>query len=130
MRPSRLRNPPGPPRLSRRKPVSLQPRRSSVNPTYEKYALSRSWLRRFFGRTLGLDLADRVHHRIEGQHRRGVPRLVVADRLEQSDIAPFTALGRLAVLLQHLANGLAQLAQFAGRRADDMGGHDRGRGLA
>jgi hypothetical protein len=46
--------------------------------------------RRFVG--LRFDLADRVDHRIEGKHGRGVARLVVAHRLEQGDGggAPFS----------------------------------------
>ena len=78
---------------------------------------------------LGFDLADRIDHGIEGQHGRGMPRLVVAHRLEQRDIGPF-ALRRAAVFLQHLADGFAQFAQFARGRADDVARHDRGRGLA
>ena len=38
--------------------------------------------------------------------------------------------GRRAVLLQHPAHGLAQVAQFVGLGADDVARHDRGRGLA
>ena len=78
---------------------------------------------------LGLDLADRVDHGIESQHGRGVARLVVAHRLEQGDVGPFSV-RRTAVFLQHLADGLAQFAQFVRRRSHDMAGHDRGGSLA
>src|SRR5258705_3935922 len=82
---------------------------------------------RLFG--LRLDLADRVDHGIEGQHRRSMPRLVIAHRLEQRDIGPL-ALRGTAVFLQHLADGFAQFTQLARRRADDVARHDRGRRLA
>ena len=76
-----------------------------------------------------LDFSDRIDHRIEGQQRRGVARLVVAHRLQHGDVGPF-ALRRRAVFLQHLADGLAQLAQFRRVRADHIARHDRGGGLA
>ena len=57
-----------------------------------------------------------------------MPRLVVAYRFEQGDIGPL-ALRGAAVFLQHFAHGLAQFAQFTGRRADDVARHDRRRGL-
>ena len=59
----------------------------------------------------GLDLVERRDHRIEGEHGGGVARLVVAHRLEHRDVGP-SAVRRRAVLLQHLAHGLAQFAQF------------------
>src|SRR5579883_2183512 len=58
---------------------------------------------------LGLDLIDGIDHRIEGQQRGRVSRLVVAHRLQHRDIAP-PALGWGAVFLEHAANGLAQIA--------------------
>src|SRR5882757_2962683 len=58
-----------------------------------------------------------------------MPRLVIAHRLEQRHIGPL-ALRGAAVFLQHLADGLAQFAQLARRRANDVARHDRGRGLA
>ena len=86
-------------------------------------------LRRLLLRFLGLDLIERRHHGIEGEHGRGMARLIVAHRLEHGDVGPFAG-GRRAVLLQHLAHGLAQLAQFGRLCADDVAGHDRGRSLA
>src|SRR5258708_12815058 len=75
------------------------------------------------------DLADCIDHGIEGQHGGSMPRLVVAHRLEQRDVGPL-ALRGAAVFLQHLPHGLAQFAQFARRRADDVARPDRGPGLA
>src|SRR3569623_1068549 len=49
----------------------------------------------------GVDLVERRDDRIEGQQGRGVPRLVVAHRLENGGIGPAAGRGR-AVLLQHL----------------------------
>ncbi len=72
-----------------------------------------------------LDLIDAVERRLEGQQRRGMPRLIVADRLEHGDFGPFSA-RRRAILLQHRANLVAQRAQFRRGRADDMARHDRG----
>src|SRR5229473_167195 len=102
----------------------LRSTRRRVSRNDELSALCRDRLLR-----LRLDLADRIDHGVEGQHGRRMPRLVVAHRLEQGDIGPL-ALRGLAVFLQHLADGLAQFAQFARGRADDMARHDRGRGLA
>src|SRR6202042_2883393 len=42
---------------------------------------------------LGLDLADGIDHGVEGQHGRGMARLVIAYRLEQRDIGPFALRG-------------------------------------
>src|SRR6266478_7246884 len=58
---------------------------------------------------LAFDLADGIYHCVEGQHGRGVARLVVAHRFEHGDVSPFAVLGRLAVLLEHLAHGVAGL---------------------
>ena len=60
----------------------------------------------------GLDLADRIDHRVEGQHGRGMAGLVVAHRLEHRDIGPAATVGRAGVLLEHAANGLPHLAQL------------------
>src|SRR6266478_2029265 len=111
----------GIPRLSAR---DSGPREDACPGMTESLSLRRN---RLFA--LRLDLADRVDHGIEGQHRRGMPSLVVAHRLEQPDIGPL-ALRRAAVFLQHLAHGLAQFTQFARGRADDVACHDRGGGLA
>jgi SAM-dependent methyltransferase len=69
-------------------------------------ALPATLFRRLLG--LGLDLADRIDHGIEGQHGRGVTRLVVAHGFEKRDVSPFViGGGRGAVLLEHFANGFA-----------------------
>src|ERR1051326_6375215 len=78
---------------------------------------------------LRFDLVDRGDHRIEGQHGGGMARLVIAHRLEHRDVGPF-ARRRRAVLLEHAAHGLAQLAQFLGAAADHVARHDRGGCLA
>ncbi len=80
-------------------------------------------------RTLRLDLVDRVDHGVEGQQRGGVARLVVAHRFEHRDVGPFAVRGRCAVLLQHLAHGLAQALEFVGFCPDDVARHDRRRRL-
>src|SRR5471032_3007886 len=42
---------------------------------------------------LRFDLADRIDHGIEGQHRRGMARLVIAHRLKQCDVGPLALRG-------------------------------------
>ncbi len=53
----------------------------------------RSGGRRRFCAAAPLDLADGVDHRVEGQQRRGMARLVVAHRLEHRDVGPLAACG-------------------------------------
>ena len=75
------------------------------------------------------DLVQRIDHGIEGQHGRGVARLVLAHRLQIFQIGE-TAFRRRAVLLEHPPHGLAGGTQFFRRRPDDVARHHRGRGLA
>src|SRR5262249_2452899 len=63
---------------------------------------------------LGLDLADGLDHRVEGQKRRGMARLVVAHGLEYGDVGPFSFGGRGAVFLEHPAHAFAQRPQLLG----------------
>src|SRR4249920_963277 len=97
--------------------------------TNGKSLLSRG-LRGVFGAAPGLNLADGIDYRVEGEQGRGVARLVVAHRLEHGDVGPLAVARRLAVLLEHLAYGLPQRAQLVRIRAHDMMRHDRGRRLA
>src|SRR5919112_1832031 len=80
-------------------------------------------------RLLPAGALDRVHDGVEGQQGRGVPGLEGAHRLEHGQVLPL-ARRRRTVLLEHAAHGGAHLAQLLRRRADDMAGHDRRRGLA
>src|SRR3954454_22671040 len=59
------------------------------------------------GPALAFDLADGIHHGVEGQHGRGVARLVVAHRFEPGDVGPLALRGS-TVFLQHLAHGFPQ----------------------
>ena len=49
-----------------------------------RLALRRGGLLALVG-ALGLDLSDRIDHGIEGQHGRGMPRLVVAHGLQKGE---------------------------------------------
>src|SRR5258705_3586616 len=82
---------------------------------------------RLFG--LRLDLADRVDHGIEGQHRRGMPGLVIAHRLEQRDIGPL-ALRPAGRFLLHLVDRLPRITQLAPRPGHDLFVPDPRRGPA
>src|SRR5258708_16996452 len=64
---------------------------------------------RLFG--LRLDLADRVDHGIEGQHRRGMPGLVIAHRLQQRHNGPL-AFRPGSVFLQPPSDRLAPITQL------------------
>src|SRR5688572_29678398 len=76
-----------------------------------------SGLRRRVHPLFGHGLGERGLHGLEDQEGRGMPGLVVLDRLEHGQIGP-PARGRRSTLLQHLAHGIAYLAQLVGPRAD------------
>src|SRR5215467_7047762 len=85
---------------------------------------------RWRGAPLLLDLIDRRNHRVKREQRGGVACFVVAHRLEHRNVRPATTAWRVAVLLEHPADTLAQRAQFGGGRADHIACYDRGRRLA
>src|SRR5262249_10637606 len=84
--------------------------------------------RRRFG-VSALNLADSIDHRVESEHGRGVARLEVAYRLQVFEVGE-AALGRRAIVLEHLAHGLAHGAQLVRAGTDNVRRHDRGRSLA
>src|SRR3954470_5457413 len=66
----------------------------------------------FRWRTLRLDLVDRVDHRVEGEQRGGMPRLVVAHGFEHPDVGPLAIGGGGGGFLLPLSNGVAQDLEF------------------
>lgn len=81
---------------------------------------------------LRLDLADRVDHGIESQQllSRCVARPVVAHRLEQGNVGPFSFRGLLLFSFSILRTVSRNSRSSTCRRSHDMAGHDRGGSLA